>query len=174
MQQYNRFEHAFEKQSKDQFLKSKHKERQEILAHSLGNQMQKAQSRYSKEEIVTERVCQQMINEFPMVNLKQINRTLTQEALRDNSNLGENFDKSALMLTSSVLGLRQLKKLEPVSGNFCKLSKSLIQRSNQLYKDYDISQFKVQFYNQNQLYYDYLNQDKLNRLKTRDFENIIS
>ncbi len=143
MKQFYKHERSFEMQSKVYFMKSQHEERQKILKNSLDNQFTQLPANYSKEVLLTERVCQQMINEFPMVNLKQINKSISRDTLGPNSQLSSNFDKQASMLTSSVLGLRQLKKLETVSNNFCKLSKSLIQRSSQMYKDEGIDQFKV-------------------------------
>eukprot|EP00347_Sterkiella_histriomuscorum_P019116 403342891 len=155
----------FNYQSKKIFMAQKYQDRQEVLSKSINKH---ATHSYSREEIITERLCQNMINQFPLVNLKQIKRTISREQLRSDSNLSKSFEKSHQLLQNSVTSLRKIEQLKPLAKSMSKLSKSMIAKTNNLYKSYEISQFKVQYYNQSQMYYDYINQHKLDDLRREE------
>ncbi|CDW82419.1 cyclic nucleotide-binding domain containing protein [Stylonychia lemnae] len=134
--------------------------------------------KYTQEEIITEKYSQQLINQFPYVNLKSMKRAMSKDNLNqaddgESLNLLESFEKSHRILNKSVNSLRAIKQLKNFTSNVNKLNKTLINQTQNMYKEEQMSKFKVQFYNQSNMIYEYVNQQKIDDIRRQEYKQRI-
>lgn len=92
-----KLESKFETTARKEYLNEKIKSREDLL------KSKKAQESFSKEDLMTERLCQRMISQFPKVDLKRISQSL------DKADSTQNFQTSQRILSQSVVGLHTLR-----------------------------------------------------------------